>query len=160
MKKIPRYEKRKEVTEEWARHAPAGPELDWICAMWLGLKLHRGITLQDEKHNDHPIWADPDPWQYEPGKSKNPYGVSFVSPSEYWGPGNDRAHPPQFSKLTLYAYALRRVMKATPEKVLGRYVCRIPWSDVIDPEAATSELATARTCGVLTALGITREMIP
>jgi hypothetical protein len=26
------------ITEEWARNAPAGPELDRVCAEWIGLR--------------------------------------------------------------------------------------------------------------------------
>lgn len=138
------------ITEQWARTAPAGPELDRVCAEWMGFKS--GWISSDCHRCGGRFRAE---WD------------KLICPScgkIYWRSVERKEH--RYSSKWEDAGPLLEAMKGCVE-----------WDDVDlwtaytladtptdpnpdDPQAAlatTPQLAIARACAVLVARGITRD---
>ena len=127
------------ITEEWARNAPAGPELDRVCAEWMG-------------------WSGKD--------DRTPDGSTFDVYARKDGGHMTSIHPASFSSDWSAAGPLLEAMRldvgvfGVPEFTpkwdcgsLGQFHQHMS-GNVTAPDPC---LAIARACAVLVARGISRE---
>ena len=148
-----------DLTEEKARRLPAGPELDRICAEWMGCYLKiKSKSMQEwaKKNLDDP----------------KPYSRHW-----YWGDGSHVAkkgrhlsEPDEIPFSSDWAFCgplLEAIERALPSASLTRdrtlgvgWVCWLrvtlpPGGSQLYVGAPTPQLAIARACAVLVAQGIT-----
>ena len=115
------------ITEEWARTAPAGPELDRVCAEWMGRKPYDsdpcdGGCYRDEWPPYSTDWSAAGPLLEAMRLDVGVFGVPEFTPK--WDCGS-----------------------------LGQFHQHMSGNVT----APTPCLAIARACGVLFARGISRE---
>ena len=146
------------ITEEWARTAPAGSELDLKCALWFGYRVvervEYGVKLIRLVMDDPPDGLD------------SVYCIEIGTPcGETYPMGDEHADtfPPKFSTDWSAAGPLLEAMGADLLRYDGKWACEVqpgsayPAPILAEAEAPTPQLAIARICAVLFARGITRE---
>ena len=133
-----------EITEKWARRAPAGAELDRVCAEWMGTVTQYRVDGSSIK-----LW--------------HRYNTEhlFGNHRRYW-PKHSTGWAAAAPLLEAIKKALPAVSLTNDETVSGdEWTCWVRVS--VDPgtqfavTAPTPQLAIARACAVLVARGITRE---
>ena len=116
------------ITEKWARTAPAGPELDRVCAEWMGNIFHSAGMLDGDDY--HFIEGDIFPKYSTSWNGAGPLLEAIQSDHTGWA--IVYSHPWQYKTLEVYG-------------------------DQIITCADTMQLVIARACAVLVACGITRD---
>lgn len=146
------------VTEKWARTAPAGPELDRVVAGWMGLRPHRGVTITVDGE-DRPLWSAHNPWEHLCSKP----GLELASGGGDRHDAIGEIMPPPFSTDWSAAGPLLEAMGPAGFYLewCDRIVEQGPWYahcerfDIVTT-APTPCLAIARAVAVLVARGIER----
>ena len=147
-----------EITEDQARQMEAGPELDRICAEWMGWE-EKEVEWRS-KTAVYLVHSDP-----SPGLNRE-YLIRVVdndSGEIIFSLGDEQAEtfPPSFSTKWSAAGPLLEAMdaKLQPNSARG-WQCDIPWEvcgeDDVFGLAPTPQLAIARACAVLVTRGINR----
>ena len=138
-----------EITEEWARTAPAGPALDRVCAEWMGWIIY------DDGEDGYVYAEDP-----------NDSGIVYCLLDPIWNISDELvAYSTEWSA----AGPLLEAMRAEVGHGYPHWWCMVTHSDLVCGEdfiesadwrtvaAPTPQLAIARACAVLVARGISRE---
>ena len=121
------------ISEEWARTAPAGPELDRVCAEWLGWYWRHGAWFNDTASEARMLLSESD--------------LPCGSPSTDW----------------TAAGPLLEAMDPIVDPTHGdNGICVVVpgqngYGQRAKVYASTYTLAIARACAVLVARGISRE---
>jgi len=116
-----------EITEKWARGAPAGAELDRVCAGFMGLRVGGDIVLYaDEKMGRLPEF------------------------SRRWSAAGPLLEAMQCCEVSqTHIDKWRCSVEGISDKYYGKFIAEIQYSP-------TPQLAIARACAVLVARGISR----
>jgi hypothetical protein len=142
-----------DLTEEQARQMEAGEELNHICAEWLGLEPHTGVTMQvDGEHRA--IWSDGDPWLDEHGTI-----IELAASTGEWPPVDGK--PPAFSTDWSAAGTLLEVLRYRVSMEYSFILWNCNNTKVLASwgKGTPLPLAIARACAVLVARGVTREEV-
>lgn len=115
------------ITEKWARTAPAGPELDRVCAEWMGFSI--GET-RDWRHH-----------------VSTKAGWKACSPSTRWSDAGPLLEA--MDSMTLSVWNDLSVIEYSAANSIIKGSLHI--------SAPTPQLAIARACAVLVARRITRD---
>lgn len=158
------------VTEEWALSAPAGPELDRVCAEWMDALQRKCNSFHVEGEViELPGWEG----SQARGFLQSMQRVGFLSDVKL----GTVYEAPCYSTSWEFAGPLLEAMQANNgyyewfgvpnfstialTRDGGDWVCGVDGPDGVDEIARASkpQLAIARTCAVLVARNITREQL-